>query len=498
MSKEILLVVDAVSNEKALPRESIFEAMETALETATKKKYEGDIEVRVAIDRITGEFDTFRRWLIVEDGNEPMENPYAEIGLAAAQYSDPELNVGDYSEDQIESVKFDRVTTQTAKQVIVQKIREAERALVTEAYQEHLGEIVTGVVKKASRESVIVDLGNNAEAVIYRDDMLPRETFRPGDRVRGLLYEIKPEARGAQLFLSRTKAEMLIELFRVEVPEIGEELLEIKGAARDPGSRAKIAVKSNDKRIDPVGACVGMRGSRVQAVSGELGGERVDIVLYDDNVAQYVINAMSPAEVASIIVDEDKGTMDIAVEEANLAMAIGRSGQNIRLASQLTGWELNVMTVADMKEKHQAENDKVLNLFIDKLDLDEDFATLLAEEGFTSLEEIAYVPVAEMLDIEGLTEEIIEALRDRAKEALTTQALASEETLEGAEPAQDLLDLAGLERHLAFVLASRGVRTLEDLAEQGIDEISDIEDLDETKAGELIMAARNICWFNEE
>ena len=498
MSKEILLVVDAVSNEKALPRESIFEAMETALETATKKKYEGDIEVRVAIDRISGEFDTFRRWLIVEDGIVPMENPYAEIGLAAAQYDDPSLNVGDYSEDQIESVKFDRVTTQTAKQVIVQKIREAERALIVDAYQDQIGEIVTGVVKKASRESVIVDLGNNAEAIIYRDDMLPRETFRPGDRVRGLLYDIKPEARGAQLFLSRTKPEMLIELFRVEVPEIGEEMLEIKGAARDPGSRAKIAVKSNDKRIDPVGACVGMRGSRVQAVSGELGGERVDIVLYDDNVAQYVINAMSPAEVASIIVDEDKGTMDIAVEESNLAMAIGRSGQNIRLASQLTGWELNVMTVADMKEKHQAENDKVLNLFIDKLDLDEDFAALLAEEGFTSLEEIAYVPVAEMLDIDGLTEEIIEALRDRAKEALTTQALASEETLEGAEPAQDLLDLEGLERHLAFVLASRGVCTLEDLAEQGIDEISDIEELDETKAGELIMAARNICWFNEE
>jgi N utilization substance protein A len=341
-------------------------------------------------------------------------------------------------------------------------------------------------------------LGNNAEAIIYRDDMLPRETFRPGDRVRGLLYEIKPEARGAQLFVSRTKPEMLIELFRVEVPEIGEEMLEIKGAARDPGSRAKIAVKSNDKRIDPVGACVGMRGSRVQAVSGELGGERVDIVLFDDNVAQYVINAMSPAEVASIIVDEDKGTMDIAVEESNLAMAIGRSGQNIRLASQLTGWELNVMTVEEMKGKHQAENDKVLNLFIEKLDLDEDFATLLAEEGFTSLEEIAYVPVAEMLEIDGLNEEIVEELRERAKEALTTQALASEETLEGAEPAQDLLDLDGLERHLAFVLASRGVCTLEDLAEQGIDEISDIEELDETKAGELIMAARNICWFNEE
>jgi len=498
MSKEILLVVDAVSNEKALPRESIFEAMETALETATKKKYEGDILVRVCIDRISGEFDTFRRWLIVEDSDQPMENPYAEIGLAAAQYDNPELNVGDYTEDQIESVTFDRVTTQTAKQVIVQKIREAERALVVDAYQDQVGELVTGVVKKSSRESVILDLGNNAEAIIYRDDMLPRETFRPGDRVRGLLYEIKPEARGAQLLVSRTKPEMLIELFRVEVPEIGEEMLEIKGAARDPGSRAKIAVKSNDKRIDPVGACVGMRGSRVQAVSGELGGERVDIVLYDDNVAQYVINAMSPAEVASIIVDEDKGTMDIAVEEGNLAMAIGRSGQNIRLASQLTGWELNVMTVDDMKEKHQAENDKVLNLFIEKLDLDEDFATLLSDEGFTSLEEIAYVPAAEMLEIDGLTEEIVEELRERAKEALTTQALASEETLEGAEPAEDLLALDGLERHLAFVLASRGVRTLEDLAEQGIDEISDIEELTETKAGELIMAARNICWFNEE
>jgi len=497
MSKEILLVVDAVSNEKALPRESIFEAMETALETATKKKYEGDIEVRVSIDRVSGEFDTFRRWLIIEDGV-AMENPYAEIGLAAAQYDAPDLELGGFMEEQIESVKFDRVTTQTAKQVIVQKIREAERALIVDAYQDQLGEIVTGVVKKASRDSVIIDLGNNAEAIIYRDDMLPRETFRPGDRVRGLLYEIKPEARGAQLFVSRTKPEMLIELFRVEVPEIGEEMLEIKGAARDPGSRAKIAVKSNDKRIDPVGACVGMRGSRVQAVSGELGGERVDIVLYDDNVAQYVINAMSPAEVASIIVDEDKGTMDIAVEESNLAMAIGRSGQNIRLASQLTGWELNVMTVADMKEKHQAENDKVLNLFIDKLDLDEDFATLLAEEGFTSLEEIAYVPAAEMLEIDGLNEDIVEELRERAKEALTTQALASEETLEGAEPAQDLLDLDGLERHLAFVLASRGVCTLEDLAEQGIDEISDIEELTETKAGELIMAARNICWFNEE
>ncbi|MDO6426723.1 transcription termination factor NusA [Thalassotalea sp. 1_MG-2023] len=497
MSKEVLLVVDAVSNEKALPRESIFEAMETALETATKKKYEGDIVVRVAIDRKSGEFDTFRRWLVIEDTQEA-ENPYAEMSLSAAQYDEPETQLGDYVEEQIESIKFDRITTQTAKQVIVQKVREAERALIVDSYQDQVGELITGVVKKANRDSVILDLGNNAEAVIYRDDLLPREVFRPGDRVRGLLYAIKPEARGAQLFVSRTKPEMLIELFRVEVPEIGEEMLEIRGAARDPGSRAKIAVKSNDKRIDPVGACVGMRGSRVQAVSGELGGERVDIVLFDDNPAQFVINAMAPAEVASIIVDEDKRTMDIAVEEGNLAMAIGRNGQNVRLASNLTGWELNVMTVDDMNEKHQAENDKVLNLFTEKLDIDEDFATLLAEEGFTSLEEIAYVPTSELLEIDGMNEDIVEELRDRAKAALTTQALASEESLENAEPAEDLLNLEGLDRHLAFVFASRGVITLEDLAEQGVDDISDIEELDEKTAGELIMAARNICWFNEE
>ncbi|TRX56539.1 transcription termination factor NusA [Thalassomonas sp. M1454] len=499
MSKEILLVVDAVSNEKALPREKIFEAMEVALETATKKKYEGEILVRVEIDRISGEFDTFRRWLVVDDSVEGgVENPYAEIGLAAAQYDNPEIEVGGFVEDQIESVKFDRITTQTAKQVIVQKVREAERAKVVEEYEDQLGEIITGVVKKANRESVVLDLGNNAEAVIFRDEMLPREVFRPGDRVRGLLFEIKPEARGAQLFMSRANPEMLIELFRVEVPEIGEEMLEIKGAARDPGSRAKIAVKSNDKRIDPVGACVGMRGSRVQAVSGELAGERVDIVLFDDNPAQYVINAMAPAEVASIIVDEDTNSMDIAVEEGNLAMAIGKSGQNIRLASQLTGWELNVMTVEDMKSKHEAENDKVLTLFTEKLDLDEDFATMLVEEGFSTLEEIAYVPMAELLEIDGLDEETVEELRERAKAALTTQALASEETLESAEPAADLLNLEGMEKHLAFVLASRGVVTLEDLAEQGVDDIADIEELNEEQAGELIMAARNICWFNEE
>ncbi len=497
MNKEILLVVDAVSNEKAVPREKIFQALESALATATKKKYEGDIEVRVQIDRKTGEFDTFRRWLVV-DPEVGVEHPYSEITYEAAAFENPEIQVGDYVEDQIESVTFDRITTQTAKQVIVQKVREAERSMVVEQYKEQEGELITGVVKKISRDTLVMDLGNNAEAVILRDEMLPRENFRPGDRVRGLLFSVRPEARGAQLFVSRSRPEMLIELFRLEVPEIGEEMIEIKGAARDPGSRAKIAVKTNDKRIDPIGACVGMRGARVQAVTSELGGERIDIVLWDDNPAQFVINAMAPAEVASIVVDEDSNSMDIAVEADNLAQAIGRNGQNVRLASQLTGWELNVMTVAELQEKHQAETDKVITLFVEKLDIDDDFATLLAEEGFSTLEEIAYVPVNELMEIDGLTEEIVDQLRERAKGVLTTKALADEENLEGAEPAADLLALEGLDEHLAYVLASKGIVTLEDLAEQGVDDISEIEDLGEQKAGELIMAARNICWFSDE
>lgn len=328
--------------------------------------------------------------------------------------------------------------------------------------------------------------------------MLPRETFRPGDRVRGLLYVIRPEARGAQLFISRTHPDMLVELFRLEVPEIAEETLEIKSAARDPGSRAKIAVKTNDKRLDPVGACVGMRGSRVQAVSGELGGERVDIVLWDENPAQFVINAMAPAEVASIVVDEDSHTMDVAVESDNLAQAIGRSGQNVRLASQLTSWELNVMTVEDLNKKHEEENAKVLGIFTEGLDIDEDFASVLVDEGFSTLEEIAYVPVNELLEIDGLDEETVEELRNRARAFLTTRALADEETLEGAEPTEALLGLEGMSKHVAYVLASRGITDLEELAEQGTDDISDIEELNEESAGALIMAARNIVWFSEE
>lgn len=493
MNKEILAVIEAVSNEKAVTREKIFEALETALATATKKKYEQEIEVRVSIDRKSGDFDTFRRWLIVDEVTQPTR----EITLDAAQFDEPTAQLGGYIEDEIESVVFDRITTQTAKQVIVQKVREAERAMVVDQFRSHEGEIVTGVVKKVNRDSISLDMGSNAEAVIGREDMLPRENFRPGDRIRGVLYSVRPEARGAQLFVSRSRPEMLVELFRIEVPEIGEEVIEIKAAARDPGSRAKIAVKTNDKRIDPVGACVGMRGARVQAVSSELGGERIDIVLWDDNPAQFVINAMAPADVASIVVDEDKHTMDIAVEAGNLAQAIGRNGQNVRLASQLSGWELNVMTVEDLQAKHQAEAHAAIDIFTRNLDIDEEFATALVEEGFSSLEEMAYVPINELLEIEGLDEETVEALRERAKNALTTLALAQEENRGAGVPAEDLLGLPELERDMAFELAACGVCTLEDLAEQGVDDLSDIEGLSSEKAGELIMAARNICWFGD-
>ncbi|MGL9760082.1 MAG: transcription termination factor NusA [Symbiopectobacterium sp.] len=501
MNKEILAVVEAVSNEKAVPREKIFEALETALATATKKKYEQEIDVRVCIDRKTGDFDTFRRWVAVNEVTQPTR----EITLEAAQFEDPSIELDGYIEDQIESVTFDRITTQTAKQVIVQKVREAERAMVVDQFREQEGDIVTGVVKKVNRDNISLDLGNNAEAVIGREGMLPRENFRPGDRIRGVLYSVRPEARGAQLFVSRSRPEMLVELFRIEVPEISEELIEIKAAARDPGSRAKIAVKTNDKRIDPVGACVGMRGARVQAVSSELVGERIDIILWDDHPVQFVINAMAPADVVSIVVDEDTCTMDIAVESSNLAQAIGRNGQNVRLASQLlkqhrsdNRWELNVMTVEDLQAKHQAEAHAAINVFTKYLNIDEEFAIVLVEEGFSSLEELAYVPIKELQEIDGLDKKTIEALRERAKAALTTLALAQEESRGNSQPMEDLLSLPGLPRELAFTLAAHGVCTLEDLAEQGVDDLTDIEGLNNEKAGKLIMAARNICWFGNK
>lgn len=497
MSKEILLAAEAVSNEKLLPREKIFEALESAIALSTKKKYEQEIDVRVEIDTKTGEFITYRRWQVVED----VTHPTKEITLEAAQFEDPNLQVGDYVEDQIESIAFDRITMQTARQVISTKIREAERNKVVEQFRAKEGQIINATVKKVNRDNVILEVsgeeGSKTEAVILREDMLPRENFRPGDRVRGVLYKVNPENKGTQLFVTRAKPVMLEELFRLEVPEIGEELIEIKGASRDPGSRAKIAVKSNDKRIDPVGACVGMRGARVQAITNELGGERVDIVLWDDNPAQFVINAMAPADVSSIVVDEDNHSMDIAVEAEALAQAIGRNGQNVRLATQLTGWELNVMTTAELEQKHQAEDNRILNLFIDTLEIDEEFAHILIDEGFSSLEELAYVPMNELTAIDGLEDEdLVEELQTRAKNALTAMALAEEEALKQAHIEDRLLNLEGMDRHIAFRLAKKQITTLEELAEQGVDDLEDIEELSAEKAAELIMAARNICWFN--
>lgn len=493
MSKEILLVVDAVSNEKGVGKEVIFDALESALATATKKRHADDIEARVAIDRNTGNYDTFRRWLVIED-EEEFENPDSQIMLADAQGAHPGIQAGEYIEEPMPSVDFGRIAAQTAKQVIVQKVREAERAQVVEAYKDRIGELVMGIVKRNDRGSVILDLGGNVEAIIAREDMIPRETLRPGDRVRGYLRDVRPEPRGPQLFISRTIPELLIELFKLEVPEAGEGLIEIVSAARDPGVRAKIAVKSNDARIDPIGACVGMRGSRVQAVSNELAGERVDIVLYDDNPAQFVINAMSPAEVVSIVVDEDKGSMDVAVNEENLSQAIGRGGQNVRLASQLSNWELNVMTETAAEEKSEQETASILAGFMDALDVDEDVAMILVQEGFTTIEEIAYVPIQEMMEIDEFDEDIVEELRNRARDVLLTKAIATEEAASGEAPAQDLLDLDGMDESLALKLAAKGVVTREDLAEQAVDDILDVEGLDEARASEIIMTAR-AHWF---
>jgi N utilization substance protein A len=491
-NKEILLVAEAVSNEKDVPKDVIFEAIELALATATRKHINDESDIRVAIDRKTGEATTTRCWTVVTD--EVYTNPEAELILEDAQVTNPSLVLGDLVQEELPTEVFGRIAAQTAKQVIVQKVREAERAKVVELYRGRIGQIISGSVKKVTRDNVIVDLGNNAEALMARDQLIGRETFRMGDRVRALLSEVRTESRGPQLFLSRTDPQMLIELFKIEVPEISEEVIEVRAAARDPGSRAKIAVKTNDGRIDPIGACVGMRGSRVQAVTGELNNERVDIVLWDDNPAQLVINAMAPAEVSSIVVDEDRHAMDVAVSDENLAMAIGRNGQNVRLASELTGWTINVMSEEDAAAKQQDEVSGVVQTFVDALDIDEDFAEMLVEEGFASLEEIAYVPLDEMLAIDGLDEDIVEELRTRAKDKLLNQALAAEEQLDNSEPAQDLLDMEGMDTHLAFVLASRGIITMEDLAEQAVDEISDIEGLSDEKAAELIMTAR-APWF---
>ncbi len=494
MNKEILLVVDVVSNEKGVSKEVIFGAIESALAMATKKRHGGEIDVRVAIDREDGSYEAFRRWEVISE-DELVEIPDQQIMLEKALDLQPEIAVGEYIEEPLEAVDFGRIGAQAAKQVIVQKVREAERAQVIDAYNERIGELVMGVVKRSDRGSVIIDLGGNAEALISREDLIARESLRPGDRVRGYLKEARPEPRGPQLFVSRSAPELLLALFKLEVPEAGEGLIDILSAARDPGARAKIAVRSNDPRIDPVGACVGMRGSRVQAVSNELAGERVDIILWDDNPAQFVINAMSPAEVISIVVDEEQHSMDVAVAEDNLSQAIGRGGQNVRLASQLTGWELNVMTEVEANEKSDKESSAVLDVFMKALDVDEEVAVILIQEGFSSLEEVAYVPEQEMLDIEEFDADIVSELRNRARDVLLTKAIEKEEHKK--DPAEDLLALEGMDDQLASQLAHRGIITQEDLAEQAVDDIEDIEGLDNKRASQLIMAAR-APWFEDE
>jgi N utilization substance protein A len=498
MNRQILEVVEAVSNEKGVAREIIFEALEAALASATRRKHGEDIDVRVAIDRKTGEYETFRRWKVFADDSSELEVPEHELRLEDALDMDPTAEVDGYVEEPMESVAFGRIAAQTAKQVIVQKVREAERAQVVDEYKDRVMTLVAGIVKRVDRNGVYLDLGGNAEGFVPREHMIPREIVRPQDRIKALLREVRSEARGPQLFLSRTAPEFLIELFKIEVPEVGQGLIQILGAARDPGARAKIAVKSLEPRIDPVGACVGMRGSRVQAVSNEIAGERVDIIPWVDNPAQFVINAMQPAEVTSIVVDEDAHSMDIAVTEDRLSQAIGRGGQNVRLASELSGWRLNVMSEQAATEKSEAEQNELRDLFMKQLDVDEDVATILVQEGFSTIEEIAYVPTTELLGIEEFDEEIVEELRNRARDVLLTMAIASEEKIDQSEPAQDLLDLDGMDTELAFELAARGVRTRDDLAEQAVDDLEEVPGLDPERAGKLIMAARAHWFENEE
>jgi N utilization substance protein A len=497
MSKEILMVVDAVSNEKGVEKDIIFEAIEAALASATRRKHGEDIDVRVAIDRETGDYETFRRWLVFEDESTELEFPDRELRMIDAVDVEEDAEPGGYVEVPMESVEFGRIAAQTAKQVIVQKVREAEREQVVEEFQGREGELLSGLVKRVDRNGVYIDLGGNAEGFVPRENMVPREPVRPQDRIKALLVEVRSEPRGPQLFMTRTSPQFLVELFKIEVPEVGQGLIEILGAARDPGLRAKIAVKSNDSRIDAVGACVGMRGSRVQAVSNELAGERVDIILWNENSAQFVVNAMSPAEVVSIVVDEDSHSMDIAVEEDKLSQAIGRGGQNIRLASELSGWELNVMTAADAEQKSETEMKDLIGLFSKQLDVDEEVALILVQEGFSTIEEVAYVPASELVEIEEFDEDIVDELRSRARDVLLTQAIVQEEKIDEAEPAEDLLELEGMDKGLAYVLASKGVVTREDLAELATDDLLEINEMDEEEAAALIMKARE-HWFAEE
>ncbi|MFK8011198.1 MAG: transcription termination factor NusA [Marinicellaceae bacterium] len=495
MSKEILYVAEALSNEKNVSKEIIYEAIEVALATATRKKHRKDMDVKVVIDTQTGNYRSYRRWEVVDALD--LEFDDKQISLEDAQKDDPEVEIGDILEEEMESIEFGRIAVQTAKQVILQKVREAERMQVVDRYDDRVGEVLNGIVKRADRGHIFLDLGNKVEAIIPRDHGIPREMVRRGDRLRGMLIEVNKENRGPLLTLSRGAPDFLIELFKVEVPEIDQGLISIKAAARDPGFRAKIAVFSADAKLDPIGACVGMRGSRVMSVSNELGGERIDIVLWDEDPAHFVINAMAPAEIESIIVDEERNCIDVAVADDKLSQAIGRGGQNVRLASELTGWKINVMTAQEANEKNQSEAMEFVEKFMDKLDIDEDMSVLLVQEGFTSIDEIAYVEESELLSVEGFDEDIVAELRQRARDALLTQLISNEEKLEESKPADDLLKLTGMNDKLAYLLASKEIVTRDDLADLATDELMEITDITEANASDLIMEARK-HWFEEE
>jgi transcription termination/antitermination protein NusA len=491
MSRELLMLVDALAREKNVAKDIVFGALELALASATKKRFKDDVEVRVAIDRESGAYDSFRRWQVVAD--EAFEEPARQMTLAEAHEKDPNLQLEDFIEEPLEPVEFGRIGAQTAKQVILQKIRDAEREQILSDFLQREEFIVTGSIKRMERGNAIIESGR-IEAMLPKDQMIPKENLRIGDRVRSFLLKVDRSSRGPQLILSRTVPEFLVKLFELEVPEIEEGLLEIKAAARDPGSRAKIAVKSNDQRIDPIGTCVGMRGSRVQAVTAELAGERVDIILWSQEPAQFVINALAPAEVSRITVDEETHSMDIVVDEDNLAQAIGRGGQNVRLASELTGWELNIMTEEESQKKNEEEFSTIRALFMGRLDVDEELADTLIQEGFTTLEEIAYVPINEMLEIESFDEDTVNELRSRARNALLVQAIASEEKVENV--ASDLQELEGMDSETARMLASKGVTTQEELADLAVDDLVDLIEIDAERAKQLIMTAR-APWFAE-
>ena len=496
MANEILLMADVLSREKSVDKDVIFEAIEAALETATRKRHREDIEARVSIHRDTGEYDAFRCWEVIDDDVE-LEFPSRQIRLVQARMDKPELDVGDFVEEPLEPVSFGRIAAQAAKQVIMQKVREAERERIVSEYSPRKGEMVSGVVKRVERGDGIVDIGG-AEATLPKSAMIPREGLRPGDRVRAILRDVRPAVRGPQLFLDRVTPELLLQLFRLEVPEAGEGIIEVLSAARDPGLRAKIAVKSNDSRVDPVGACVGIRGSRVQSVSNEIAGERVDIIKWSEESAQFVINALAPAEVDSIIVDEETRVMDVVVDERQLSQAIGRGGQNVRLASELTGWEINILTDLEAAEKAENESVEVRKMLMEQLDVDEDVAAILVQEGFASLEEVAYVPRQEMIEIEEFDENLVDELRSRAEDTLVTRAIIQEEALKMAEPEKDLLEMEGMDEHTARLLASKNVKSMEDLAECAVDEVLEIiPDMETTRAEELIMTAR-APWFADE